>query len=54
MPSLAIFYLSMAVAVWAVVAVVVVQTTVGDVVGGAVALTALAVAARVISQLLAD
>ena len=54
MSSLATLYCSIAVAVWAVVAVVVVQSTVGDVFGGAVALTALATAARAIAQLLAD
>ena len=54
MSSLVTLYFSIAVAVWAVVAVVVVQTTVGDVVAAAVALTALAIAARAISQLLAD
>ena len=54
MSSLATLYFSIAVAVGAVVAVVVVQSSVGDVVAGAVALTALATAARAISHLLAD
>ena len=54
MSSLATLYFSIAVAVWAVLAVVVVHTTVGDAVGGAAALTALAIAVRAVSHLLAD